>query len=70
MEVERTRNMLSRNEVAQRLGVTGSTYTKWINGQAVPSDKLEKLAELYGVSCDYLLGRTEMRETARYVVCR
>lgn len=66
LEVERARNRLNRGEVAKRLGVTGSTYTAWVNGRPIPSDKLEKLAELYGVSCDYLLGRTEVRETARY----
>lgn len=66
MEIERTRNRLNRSEVAKRLGVAGTTYTAWANGRPIPSDKLEKLAELYGVSCDYLLGRTEVRETARY----
>ena len=65
LEVERARNRLSRGEIAERVGVTGSTYTAWFKGRAIPSDKLEKLAELYGVSCDYLLGRTEVREILR-----
>ena len=65
LEIERVRNRLSRGEIAERVGVTGSTYSAWVNGRAIPSDKLEKLADLFGVSCDYLLGRTEEREVLR-----
>lgn len=65
LEVERARNRLSRGEIAERAGVTSSTYTAWVKGRAIPSDKLEKLADVFGVSCDYLLGRTEEREVWR-----
>ena len=45
---------------AQDIGVPLSTYTKWEFGSASPRyDKLLRIADYYGVSTDYLLGRTD-----------
>lgn len=43
-----------------------SQYSKYERGErALPLEYAVKLAELYGVSLDYLTGRTDRREVAR-----
>lgn len=50
------------NPIAKSLGFSSSTVTQWKNG-AVPSAKsVEKIAEYFGVSTDYLLGRKQPNE--------
>lgn len=49
----------TQREVADRLGIHCTTYTKYETGASEPSfDMLEKLASLFDVSTDYLLGRS------------
>ncbi|ECZ8748416.1 helix-turn-helix transcriptional regulator, partial [Listeria monocytogenes] len=49
----------SKVEVAKRLGMkASSTYSNWEYGNREPDiDTLKRIADLYGVSVDYLLGR-------------
>lgn len=49
----------TQREIALRLGLSHeASYHKYESGKVIPpADKLAKLAELYGVSVDYLLGR-------------
>ena len=55
---------LSTLEVAKRIGVSQPAVTNWDNGTKSPSiDTLCKLADLYCVSTDYLLGRDEQVES-------
>ncbi|EKE9668760.1 TPA: helix-turn-helix domain-containing protein [Listeria monocytogenes] len=48
----------SKVEVAKRLGMkASSTYSNWEYGNREPDiDTLKRIADLYGVSVDYLLG--------------
>ena len=62
IEAERGRQGLTKTQVAERLGVTLTTYNTYINGASIPSDKLIALSDMFGVSCDYLLGRTQPRD--------
>ena len=60
----RERAGLSTLEVAKRIGVSQPAVTNWDNGTKSPSiDTLCKLADLYCVSTDYLLGRDEPVES-------
>lgn len=55
---------LSTLEVAKRIGVSQPAVTHWDNGTKSPSvETLCKLADLYCVSTDYLLGRDESVES-------
>lgn len=48
--------------VAEQLGIKQTTYSKYELGKInIPMEALMKLADLYGVSVDYLLGRTNKR---------
>lgn len=50
---------LTQREVADMLGIHCTTYTKYETGASEPSfEMLRKLTEIFGVSSDYLLGRT------------
>lgn len=52
------RNM-TQAVLAQRLGVTKSVISAYENGMRYPSyDVLLKLADIFGVSTDYLLGHS------------
>ncbi len=46
--------------VAEKLSVARTTYTAYENGTKTPPlDTVNKIANLFNVSADYLLGRTE-----------
>ncbi len=50
---------LSQKEAAISLHVSGPTVSEWESGKKTPStDKVIKMAKLFNVSTDYLLGRT------------
>ena len=54
---------LSTLQVAKRIGVYQPAVSKWDNGVKLPSiETLYKLADLYCVSIDHLLGRDEPAE--------
>ena len=47
---------LSQEELAQRMGVSRQSVTKWETGLSAPDlDRLVELADTLGVSLDYLL---------------
>ena len=51
---------LSQKEIAEVLGTRQTYYSRYETGEhEVPTRVLDKLADYYGVSVDYILGRTE-----------
>ena len=49
---------LTQNEMATKLGVSGQTILNWENGIYEPKiNQLIQLADLFGVSIDYLVER-------------
>ena len=53
---------LTQKKVAEYLGVSQNTYSQYEIGVLnYPVDALMKLADLYDVSVDYLLGRTDTK---------
>ena len=55
----REKNHLSQQKVADCLGISRTAYNKYESGAIRPTRKLERLAALFGVSVDYILGRAE-----------
>ena len=68
MRYERIRNLRSDNgytqkQVAEYLNIKQNTYSQYEIGVLnYPLDAVGKLADLYGVSVDYLMGRTDVKE--------
>lgn len=50
------------NPVAKELGFGSSAVTHWKKGTAPSDISLKKIADYFGVSVDYLLGKTEQKE--------
>ncbi len=58
-------NDYKQKEIAAILNVSQNTYSQYENGIIeLTAENLIKLADFYGVSVDYLLGRSEKRENA------
>lgn len=56
----RSERKMTQSEVAEKLNYTDKSVSKWERGEAIPPiDVLKDLADLYGVSLDYLVGNTE-----------
>ena len=56
-------NGLTQKQVAQMLGISQNTYSQYEIGVLnYPVEALIKLADYYGVSTDYLLGRTTVKD--------
>ena len=53
---------LSRRELAEKLNIPQTSYTRYETGQReMPLNIAIKLADFYKVSLDYLTGRTDKR---------
>lgn len=58
-KIARKMNKLKLTEAAEKLGVSQPTLSSWESGRKSPTiDGLENMANLYGVTTDFLLGRT------------
>lgn len=55
-QARRGQNM-TQEQLAEKLGVTRQAVSRWESDTAYPeTDKIVRMAALFGVSCDYLLG--------------
>lgn len=64
----RAENGLSQEKLAEKLGVSRQSVSKWEQGYAVPdTDNMMKLSKLYGVSVDDILNCAQppQRQTAQ-----
>jgi transcriptional regulator with XRE-family HTH domain len=59
----RKRLGLTQDQLAEKLGVTAQAVSKWENDQSCPDiNMLPRLAELFGITTDQLLGRETVYE--------
>lgn len=52
---ERAKRKMSIDDLAKRVGVTRKTIYNWESAGAIPQNALEKMADIFGCSIDYLL---------------
>lgn len=53
---------LKQEDLAKLLNCTQACYSNYENGRRdIPTETLNQLADFYGVSVDYLLGRTNIK---------
>ncbi len=68
MKYENIRNLridrgYTQAQIAKHLGISQNTYSQYEIGVLnYPVDAVVKLADFYGVSTDYLLGRTSVKD--------
>ena len=55
----REEKKITQKEVAEAIGGTQSNLAKWEKEKIQPAADIIKLADFFGVSADYLLGRTD-----------
>ena len=61
----RSERRMSQEELAEKLDVSRQSVSKWETALAVPElDKLMKLCDLFGVTMDQLVGRTQIAKDA------
>ena len=66
---QRIKTLCNRKNIAiskleNELGFGSSSIRKWGNPVSPSADKIEKVAEYFDVSLDYLVGRTDIEESA------
>lgn len=55
---------LNQVQLSEKLGVAKQSVSNWENDNIMPSvEMMEKIADFFGVSTDYLLGRDEKTTT-------
>lgn len=62
LALRQERNLSQKNAVAE-MGIAHNTYVRYERGEREPTASvLVHIADFYGVSLDYLVGRSEQRE--------
>ncbi|MBR4063588.1 MAG: helix-turn-helix transcriptional regulator [Clostridia bacterium] len=63
----RKKHQMSQVDLAERIGMSQIGYSKYETGRCgMPTTILIKLARIYNVSIDYLLGLTDVEERYEY----
>lgn len=68
MQYERIRNLredsdMTQQQIADKLYISRSAYSNYENGsRAFPLEILSQIADIYGTSVDYLIGRTNVKK--------
>ena len=61
----RKSNNLTQEDLAKILGVGKTTISMYENGNSTPNDEIKiKIADYFNVSMDYLIGKTNIKESA------
>lgn len=59
---ERALRSMSQSDLANELGVSRLTVARWELGESTPNvETITKIADFFGVSTDYILGRSMER---------
>ena len=62
----RKAKQLSVNKMCKEMGIAQSTYATWLKAQtAIRADKIDKFAEFFGVSTDYLINGQKSESTGK-----
>lgn len=64
---ERLKKELNQPQLAKIMSVSKQTVSNWENGNRIPDTlTLSKLADFFGCSVDYLLGKTDLEESSNF----
>lgn len=57
IDAERARKGMTKEALAERLGISRKTLYNWVSNGEIPQSALENMADIFGCTVDYLLGR-------------
>lgn len=61
----REENDIKQKDLADYLNIAKSTLSQYESGQRIPNDEIKnKLADYFNVSLDYLMGKSNIKESA------
>ncbi len=67
IKILRVEKGLTQDQLAKEINLTQTAVSQWEIGRNTPDSHVaKKLAEYFGVSLDYLLGRTKYRNSSYY----
>ena len=67
----RKERRISQTELGQMIGVATSSISEYESGKISPPDELKiKIADYFGVTLDYLLGRSNIRDATEYTALK
>lgn len=59
---------IKQNELAEKTGITEATISNYINAKQLPKlGVVEKIADILGVSVDYLLGKSDVKNPGKQI---
>lgn len=62
IRAERSRLDMTQEQLAEKIGVSGSAVRSWESGKTLPGpQQLLSMSELFSCSTDWLLGRVDER---------
>ena len=69
IELERTRLGLNQIELAKKLNLSSSaSISQYEKGDRIPSDDIKlKMTEIFECSLDYLMGKTDIRNSGKQI---
>lgn len=69
IELERNRLGLNQMELAKKLNLSSSaSISQYESGDRIPSDDIKiKMCELFGCSLDYLMGKSNIRNSEKQI---
>ena len=68
VQYERIRNLredsdMTQQQIADKLYISRRAYSNYETGvRGIPTDILSQIADIYGTSVDYLIGRTNVKK--------
>ncbi|MBO4389735.1 MAG: helix-turn-helix transcriptional regulator, partial [Lachnospiraceae bacterium] len=68
LQALRKEKKVTQEQLAAQLGVSPQAVSKWENGSYPEGDLVPKIADIFGVSIDYLYGRTDRDKSFEQVV--
>ena len=67
LKILRSEAKLTQKEIAEKLNISQKGYSYWERGEREPNnDSLQKLANLFKVTTDYLLGNTNIKNQKQF----
>ena len=67
LKILRLENKLTQKQLSNKLGTSQPSYAQWESGKRKPTgETIQKIADFFNVSTDYLLGNTDIKNQKKF----